>query len=290
VSKRLALGTVQFGMPYGVANQAGQVSRDEATAILDRAWAAGISTLDTAIAYGECEKQLGEIGIGQWQVISKLPAISESCQDVAVWVKQSVFGSLSRLGIPKLYGILLHHPRQLLTAQGNILYRALVALKDQRLVEKIGVSIYSPDELDALWPSFQFDLVQAPFNILDRRLATSGWLTRLHQTRTEVHVRSVFLQGLLLLEHARRPARFDRWQPLWILWERWLDEQALTPLQACLGFALSYPEINRVLVGVDGLGQLREILATVGPEVATPPDTLMSENPDLINPSRWRGH
>lgn len=290
MSKRLALGTVQFGMPYGVANQAGQVSRDEATAILDRAWAAGISTLDTAIAYGECEKQLGEIGIGQWQVISKLPAISESCQDVAVWVKQSVFGSLSRLGIPKLYGILLHHPRQLLTAQGNILYRALVALKDQRLVEKIGVSIYSPDELDALWPSFQFDLVQAPFNILDRRLATSGWLTRLHQTRTEVHVRSVFLQGLLLLEHARRPARFDRWQPLWILWERWLDEQALTPLQACLGFALSYPEINRVLVGVDGLGQLREILATVGPEVATPPDTLMSENPDLINPSRWRGH
>ncbi len=287
MNNRLALGTVQFGLPYGIANQVGQVSRDEATTILDHAWATGLDTLDTAIAYGECEQWLGEIGVAQWQVISKLPAIPESCTDVAAWVRESVLGSLGRLRISRLRGLLLHRSQQLLGPQGDALYQALVALKDQGKVEKIGVSIYGPDELDALWPHYQLDLVQAPFNIIDRSLATSGWLTRLHQTGTEVHIRSVFLQGLLLMEAARRPATFNRWQPLWQRWHRWLDDQALTPLQACLGFVLSQPEIDRVVVGVDNLKQLQEILAGVKVSAITPPKTLISEDLDLIKPSHW---
>lgn len=288
MSKRLALGTVQFGLPYGIANQAGQVSRDEATAILDHAWAMGFDTLDTAIAYGESEQRLGEIGVGQWQIISKLPAIPEPCTDVTAWVRESVLGSLERLRIPKLHGLLLHRAQQLLGPQGDALYRALIALKDQGMVEKIGVSIYGPDELDALWPRFQFDMVQAPFNIIDRRLAASGWLTRLHQAGTEVHTRSVFLQGLLLMEATKRPATFNRWHPLWQQWHRWLEDQALTPLQACLNFTLSQPEIDRVVVGVDSLKQLQGILGSVEVPAVKPPAALMSEDLDLINPSRWK--
>ncbi len=289
LSNRLALGTVQFGLLYGIANQDGQVGRDEAAAIMDSAWAEGLDTLDTAIAYGESEQVLGEIGVGQWQVISKLPTIPESCTDVAAWVQESVLSSLERLKLPKLRGLLLHRSQQLLGPQGEALYRALVALKDQGKVEKIGVSIYGPDELDALWSHYQFDLVQAPFNIIDRRLATSGWLSRLHQAGTEVHIRSVFLQGLLLMEAANRPATFNRWQPLWQQWHRWLDEQTLTPLQACLGFALSQTEIDRVVVGIDSLKQLQGILASVEAPAVMPPTSLMCEDLDLINPSHWRG-
>ncbi len=288
MNNRLALGTVQFGLPYGIANQSGQVSRDETKAILDHAWAAGLDTLDTAIAYGESEQRLGEIGVGQWQVISKLPAIPEPCTNVAVWVQDSVLGSLGRLRIPRLRGLLLHRPQQLLGPQGDALYRALGAVRDQGKVEKIGVSIYNPDELDVLWPHYQFDLVQAPFNIMDRRLATSGWLARLHQAGTEVHIRSVFLQGLLLMEAARRPATFNRWQPLWDQWHHWLDDQALTPLQACLSFAISQPEINRVVVGVDSLKHLQEIVAASNAAGALKfPNKLESTNLDLINPSKW---
>ena len=111
---RLALGTVQFGLNYGIANQQGQVSHDEAKAILDHASAHGIDTLDAAIAYGNSEQRLGEIGVQHWQVVSKLPAIPEGCSDISQWVADSVKESLQRLKIKRLYGLLLHRPQQLL--------------------------------------------------------------------------------------------------------------------------------------------------------------------------------
>ena len=288
-SSRLALGTVQFGLRYGVANQSGQVGRDEMASILDHALSAGVDSLDTAVAYGESERRLGEIGVDRWQVISKLPPMPEDLADVDAWVQEMTRGSLQRLKVPRLRGLLLHKPQQLLGPKGMALYRALVSLKDQGKVQKIGVSIYDPEELDALCPRFRFDLVQAPFNILDRRLATSGWLARLHDAGTEIHVRSAFLQGLLLMGPETRPAAFGRWQALWDRWHRWLDERSVTPLQACLGFALSIPEISRVVVGIDNLGQLQDILAGAEtPHNEMPPQTLSSSDSDLINPSRWQ--
>jgi aryl-alcohol dehydrogenase-like predicted oxidoreductase len=287
MNRRLALGSVQFGLLYGVANQVGQVSRDEVTEILDHAWAAGVDTLDTAIGYGDSEAILGEIGVDRWKVITKLPEIPETCADVTSWVQDSVADSLGRLGVSRLRGLLLHCPKQLLGPYGDELYRALVFVRDQGKIEKIGVSVYGPDELDVIWPSYQFDLVQVPFNILDRRLVSSGWLNRLHQAGIEVHVRSVFLQGLLLMDAANRPVKFNLWQSLWDDWHSWLAEHALTPLQACLNFATSQPEINRVVVGVDSLEQFRAILACAESAVITPPESLMSDDLDLINPSHW---
>jgi aryl-alcohol dehydrogenase-like predicted oxidoreductase len=287
MNSRLAIGAVQFGLPYGIANQVGQVSRDEVAEILGHAWAAGVDTLDTAIGYGDSEAILGEIEVDQWQVITKLPEVPEACADVASWVQELVAGSLGRLRVPRLRGLLLHRPQQLLCPHGDELYRALVGVRDQGKTEKIGVSVYGPDELDAIWPRYQFDLVQAPFNILDRRLVSSGWLTRLCKAGTEVHVRSVFLQGLLLMDAANRPEKFNRWQSLWDDWHRWLTDHALTPLQACLSFAISQPEINRVVVGVDSLEQLRGVFACAKNTFNIPPETLMSNDLDLINPSCW---
>ncbi len=127
----MALGTVQFGLPYGIANQVGQVSGDEAVAILDHAWANGLDTLDTAIDHGEYETLLDDSGVGRWQIISELLAIHDSCTDVSAWVQELVLGSLEPLRIPKLRGLLLHRPQWLLGPQGDALYRALVAIKDE---------------------------------------------------------------------------------------------------------------------------------------------------------------
>lgn len=284
---RLALGTVQFGLPYGVANQQGQVSLSEAAKILEYAWTKGVDTLDTAIGYGDCEQRLGECGVEHWRVVSKLPAFPEPCADVAEWVRESVWGSLQRLKINRLGGLLLHRPHQLLGSQGDALYRALGKVKREGKVEKIGLSVYGPDELDVIWPRYQFDLVQAPFNIIDRRLAASGWLERLHLAGVEVHVRSVFLQGLLLMEAEKRPLVFNRWQALWQQWDRWLKEQEVAPLQACLSFALRQPGVGRVVVGVDSLRHVQEILMSSVAQAIDPPLTLATEAPDLVNPSRW---
>jgi aryl-alcohol dehydrogenase-like predicted oxidoreductase len=287
VNNRLALGTVQFGLPYGIANRTGQVSREAATAIMSRAWAAGVDTLDTAISYGESERRLGEIGVGSWRVVSKLPAIPADCSDVAAWMEASVRESRRRLGVDQLHGLLLHRSAQLLGQGGTQVYEGLLAMRERGEVQKIGVSVYGPEELEPLLPRYGLDLVQAPFNVLDRRLCTSGWLTRLRDAGTEVHARSIFLQGLLLMEPGARPARFERWQSLWSRWHAWLDSAGLTALQACVRFAFANSGFDRLIVGVETREQLEEILGALDAGPLEIPATVTSDDPDLINPSRW---
>ena len=284
---KLALGTVQFGLPYGVANTTGQVGPEAVAAVLKRARLAGIDTLDTAIAYGESEQRLGEAGVDGWRIVSKLPECPDGCDDAAAWVKHQVRGSLSRLKVKRLSGILLHRPNQLLEDKGRALWAALLDLKKEGIVDQVGFSIYEPGELDALWPDFRPDLVQAPYNVLDRRLATSGWLQRMNQEGVEVHVRSVFLQGLLLMSEHDRPKKFARWSRLWAAWDAWLHEQGLSAVQACLGFAMADPNISRVIVGVDSVHQLDAIASFAETRITQCPEMLDSPDLDLINPSRW---
>jgi len=284
---RIALGTAQFGLAYGIANQQGWISRSEAQAILKYAAANNIDTLDTAIAYGASEARLGEIGVETWRVVSKLPAIPEGCHKVGAWVWKSVQESLRRLRLDKLHSILLHQPLQLLNGQGEVLYRAMEDLKARNLVQGFGISIYDPKELDALCGAYQFDFVQAPFNVLDRRLIHSGWLSRLAQKGIELHVRSVFLQGLLLMRGEDRPPKFRRWQNLWDRWNAWLQETGLTPLMVCIRYALSFPEISKVIVGVDRLNQLKEILSVAEGPTPEVPAELQCSDINLINPTFW---
>jgi aryl-alcohol dehydrogenase-like predicted oxidoreductase len=112
-------------------------------------------------------------------------------------------------------------------------------------------------------------------------------LARLRQAGTEVHARSVFLQGLLLMTGANRPARFNRWQSLWDEWHRWLNAAGVSPLQACIRFAVANGGFDRLVVGVESRMQLREILANLDTAPPQVPATLQSEDLDLINPSRW---
>jgi aryl-alcohol dehydrogenase-like predicted oxidoreductase len=284
---KLALGTVQFGLDYGIANQRGQVTSAEARSILAEARANGMTMLDTAIAYGDSEQRLGEIGIPGWQVVSKLPAVPDNCQDITRWVGECVQGSLQRLKIPSLHGLLLHRPQQLLQEGGDELYAALQQLRREGLVRKTGISIYGPDELDALCPRYSFELVQSPFSLVDRRLLRSGWLDKLTGQGTEVHVRSIFLQGLLLMSPTERPRKFDRWGALWSRYEAWLGQVGLSPLQVCVRYALSVAAIGQVVVGVDSLAQLREITQAANGSCPAVPSELTSEEPDLVSPARW---
>lgn len=285
---RLALGTAQFGLNYGIANERGRVSTDQVSEILKAASSAGIDTLDTAIAYGDSEQRLGDVGISCWKVVSKLPEMPLDTVNVYPWVKQSVCTSLERLQVSQLYGLLLHRPGQLLGSQGDALYHSLSLMKEQGLVKKIGVSIYSPSELNLLYSKkFSFDLVQSPLNVLDRSLEKSGWLHKLRDLGVEIHTRSVFLQGLLLMNPSKRPTYFKRWQPLWDHWDQWLTDAKLTPLQACLSYVRSLPEVSRIVVGVDSLSQLEEILDSPISNLEIPDSIIASNDPELIYPFHW---
>jgi len=284
---KLALGTVQFGLDYGIANKDGQVRLDEVRKILDYGFALGMNTLDTAIGYGASEQILGEAGVEQWKIVSKLPAMPDGCVDIAQWAESEVDGSLRRLKVDRLYGLLLHRPQQLLEQKGRELYHAMRQLQHDGRVNKIGVSIYEPSELDALCHRYQFDLVQSPFSLIDHRLINSGWLKRLASEGSEIHVRSVFLQGLLLMQASDRPMKFNRWAKLWSRYDDWLSNSCLSPAQACLRYVLSFPEISQVVLGVDNLTQLKDVFQVATGEVLCVPDDLCCEDIELINPARW---
>lgn len=285
--RRVALGTVQFGLPYGIANREGQISRSVAKTMLQLAAAKGIDTLDTAISYGDSETCLGEVGTQEFKLVTKLPAIPDTCSDITGWINDQVSASLCRLKVNSLYGFLLHRPDQLLGVDGKVIFRALQELKNEGLVQKIGISIYSPSELEKLIPLYKFDLLQAPFNLIDHRLFTSGWLQRLKQEGVEIHTRSAFLQGLLLIPRSEIPNKFERWAEVWNNWHAWLAIQPISAVQACLAYPLSFQEIDRVVIGADSKEQLQQIIdSAVTQESYGFPD-LHCENENLINPANW---
>lgn len=284
---RLALGTAQFGMHYGVANQAGQIALSEARKILQCASDNGVDVLDTAISYGESEIRLGQAGVLDFKVVTKFPAIPIGCNNIVEWASEQIIASMNRLGVMSLYGLLLHRSDDLLGSNGKVLYETLLKFKRAGKIQKLGVSIYSPNELDSIDNLFNIELVQAPFNLLDQRLHLSGWLDRLKARDVEVHARSVFLQGLLLMRPSDRPIKFKRWAAFWSKWDAWIEQAGITPLSACIRFAYTFPQIDRLVVGVDSLRQLEEILlASKGPLLEVP--SWQSEvNSDLFIPSNW---
>jgi aryl-alcohol dehydrogenase-like predicted oxidoreductase len=284
----LALGTVQFGLDYGIANVAGQVSSDEVRRILFLAQKSGIDALDTAIAYGTSEEVLGKAGVDGFRIVTKLPTLSADQSNIARWVRDQIEASLRRLGQKKLYGLLLHQSQDLSGSKGAQLIQALADLKNDGVVQKIGVSIYSPDELEVICNKIKIDLVQAPLNVVDRRLESSGWLDRLKDDGVEVHTRSAFLQGLLLMERIKIPQKFSRWSSLWDQWHEHLKKSGTSALAASLAYPISLKRVDRVVVGVDSAAQLGEILLAAQNQANVFDTSFMrSTDLDLINPFNW---
>lgn len=287
-SHKLALGTAQFGLSYGLANNAGKASSDTVQQLLNIARTSDITMLDTAIAYGDSEKALGLHNLAAFNIVSKLPEVPIDGLKVEEWVEKQVLASLKRLKINKLQALLLHRPAQLFEPSGERLYKSILRLKEQGLVSQIGVSVYAPDELSKLVERFNFDVVQAPMNIFDRRMKDTGMLSQLKKTGVAIHIRSAFLQGLLLMPIAKIPVYFAPWSPLINTYHHWLIEQNISPLQACLSYLNQHGDIDKIVVGVDDIWQLKQIIAAIDTPSTDIPDFLQSVDEGLINPSRWQ--
>lgn len=285
---RLALGTAQFGLHYGVANSTGQVGPNAVRLVLDRGRQAGMDLIDTAIAYGTSEATLGAVGVSGWNVVTKLPACPPDVADVRQWVREQVRQSMGRLRVTELHGLLLHRPAQLLDRLGHEILAELNALKGEGVVRKWGISVYGPDELDYLCTGFSPELVQLPYNAMDGRWNRSGWVRRLADAGVEIHARSVFLQGLLLLHPDSRPAYFQRWAAHWSAWDECLERNGRSGVEICLGAALAVPELHRIVVGVDSVAQLEQVLQAAGAPPPSLPDGLQTSDPELIDPSKWQ--
>jgi aryl-alcohol dehydrogenase-like predicted oxidoreductase len=285
---KLALGSVNFGLDYGLVNNFGKISDTELEQILSFASRSGIKVIDTAQAYGDSELRIGALSSAySFLIVTKIGADLESdC------LKGSISGlmdqSLKRLNQSRLYAVMLHRPEILLGNKGSTIIKDLRLLKDQNLICKVGISVYSPEILEEVLKLFQFDIVQAPFNIFDQQMLLSGWSYKLKERGIEVHTRSAFLQGLLLMQKQDLHTYFRRnWPNLFNDWYKFLRDNNVGALDVALKFALKQDWIDKVVVGVDSVSQLRSLVGIEKASVSLNFPKLGCDDPKLINPSKW---
>jgi aryl-alcohol dehydrogenase-like predicted oxidoreductase len=155
------------------------------------------------------------------------------------------------------------------------------------MVSQLGVSVYSSNELRILNKFKELTVVQSSLNIIDRRILDIGNFVNEGADRFTIHTRSAFLQGLLLMNPEQRPSRFSKWQHLWTVLDKFIDESGLTRLEVCIRYVLSVEAVNKVIVGIDSLSQLKEICVSASGELPVIPMELVSVDPVLINPALW---
>jgi len=285
---KIILGTAQFGIKYGISNVSGQVEFNEVKKILKFARECNILELDTAAAYGESEEILGKVGVHDFLTISKLPALP-SCVETNIrdWIVREVRNSLSRLRVPFLYGLLLHRPSDILGINKKSYLYAIDELLSLGLVKNFGYSIYSPEELPELISSRKPDIIQSPYNIFDQRLKQSGWLNKLTDKGIAVHARSIFLQGLLLMDKNTRPDYFKKWDTHFDSFSQACNDNKFNSRQLALCFVLNEKLVDRVIVGVESLNQLKEIVNLSKFLLDGNYESLGCNDLLLIEPNRW---
>jgi aryl-alcohol dehydrogenase-like predicted oxidoreductase len=281
-------------MSYGIANTKGQASPAEVARLLDLAKDQGIRLIDTAKAYGTAETVLGAQRAAErgFRIVTKtLPTRSLSFGDEEIARITGAFGeSLQSLNTDHVYALLVHRPEELLSRGGGRLWSALQALKERGQVRKVGVSAYDPEQLKGILPRYSIDIVQIPFNLYDQRFKRSGMLNRLKESGIEVHARSAFLQGLLLMRPEALPAHFESIRSHHARLHQRIEQSKSSALEVSLAFCLGQPEIDVVVVGCETADQLSEILFRSD---LLPSDFLGSfapfnvDDPDIVLPPNW---
>lgn len=279
---KIVLGTVQFGCQYGI-NSAGRPSDEEIRKILDRCKSTGIDTLDTSAAYGNSEEILGNVLDGEtyFKIISKYPKCS-------LPVAKRLSNTLEALHVGKLYGYLLHHFE--IYANNPAIWNDFIEMKQSGKTEKIGFSIYTPEELERiLKDGVPFDIIQLPYNIFDRKF--EPYLEELHNCGVMVHIRSVFLQGLFFKNTQDLSVSLQPLKPQLEKLHEYCRQHSISIEEIALNYILSNPFVSGVLIGVDNCDQLNNNIR-IANKGLTPRDiefikSIEIEDKRLLNPSNW---
>lgn len=289
--ERIVLGTVQFGLDYGISNTGGAVPSTEVSDILTLAYLSGIRMLDTAVAYGDSESVLGTLDdiAAPFEIVTKtVPIRTGQIGDVELeLIEQGIRRSLNRLRRDRLAALLVHDARDLLGRGGERLWALLERHKTAGHATRIGVSVYDADEIEAVLKRFPVELIQLPLSVFDQRLIEDGTLGRLAARGIAVHARSLFLQGLLLMRPEDVPETLRFATPFLMRWQNACAEAKVARLEAALGFALAQP-IEGLVIGVHSRGHLAECLAALKQPLTLPWASLACRDSAVIDPRQWR--
>jgi len=280
----LILGTAQFGSAYGVTNSLGRLDDAAVGAILTEAREGGIRTFDTAADYGDSQERLGRLAPPGNRYITKfsLPAGPEPTED-------NIYReSMAALHVDHLAGLMLHRVADLTDPRFSAALDVLLSARSLGHVARIGVSIYDEDDLELALDRFpELDILQFPGNIVDRRLLDHPVLARLHAEGVELHVRSAFLQGILLADADTLGTFFE---PI----RRLVDRLALSATRAgitraglALAFLRDHPVVDAVVVGATTAGELAAILSGWQEDAEGAVEFIEIVSRELVDPRRW---
>lgn len=283
-TSKLVLGTVQFGVNYGINNPNGQVPLDEVCKILQIASENGIKTLDTSSGYGQSETVLGKAikeSETSFRIVSKYPTSD-------MGVKETFEASLSKLGLESIYGYMVHHFE--FYQKHPDIFDVMTELKQQGKIQKIGFSIYTTDQLQILLDkNVTIDILQFPYNILDRQF--EPYMKLLKEKGVEIHTRSAFLQGLFFKDLQKLP---EKLKPLYSELKQIQDfaiRNNIPMEQLALSYVYGNPLVDGVLIGVDNHKQLEANIEAVSHQLTEDETTFIRsvnvKEKRLLNPVNW---
>ena len=287
--REVVLGTANLGMPYGIskAAKACLVPR-QVEALLAGAASLGINVVDTSPAYGNAESIVGAYDC--FKVVTKVQKIDSNvirASDIDA-IERVLQNSLEKVGRESFYGLLVHQPDDLFKKGAGLLVEWMQSVRSKGVASKIGVSVYSTDEVDKLYTSFPFDIVQLPLNIMNQSFVCTGAIEMLAQKGVEIHARSLFLKGVLLKMDLSRTTVSHELGVYHLKYLKYLREVNCSLLDACKLFAQQQTLIDKWVIGVGSKRQLDEILSPIeydGEELSFTEWSNMNQS--FSDPRRW---
>lgn len=292
-TSKIGIGTVQFGVDYGISNSFGKTGEKEVSSIFKLANSVGINLIDTSPAYGNAEEVIGNTFICNkgMNVVTKTVRIeSENLTQSKIRnVRESFITSLDKMKKDKVYGLIAHQGYDLCKPGYQYYTELFNDLKAKSIVTKVGASVYNKQELTKIIECCDIDLVQLPLNIFDQDFIESGFLELLKNRGIEIHVRSVFLQGLVFMDKVNLNSYFkpivstlDRFQDI-------LNELNISALDASLAFVMNQECIDKVILGIQNIEQMEQIINSVNKNIHLPDVKELSlSGSDFVNPSCWK--
>ncbi len=285
--KKIIIGTAHFGQTYGIKKI--NISEDDAREIILLSKSLNIDLVDTSPSYGEAEAILGKSNLKKMSVITKLPQMPLEVKNKEKWISEILCRSLKKLNLSSFHAVLFHDPQIFYKNEAKQIYKILCKLKEEKILSSVGASIYSPKILKKIFPEYKLDIIQAPINLFDQRILSQKYLDLLKKNKVDIHARSIFLQGLLLDEKNFESKYFLKWKKKFLEVKKIASNNNISLLELCLGFINSNEHIEKFLIGIDSINQLKMIASSLNKQILIEEDLkfLSSNDKNLIDPRRW---
>ena len=282
---KLALGTVQFGVNYGINNKNGIPSDFDISEIFNLSLKNNINYLDTSISYGNSEEKISKLASNKFKIITKSNNVKSSEE-----LTSSILTSLSLLRTESVYGFLVHNADNLI--DNHDLWNILVKFKNEKKVKKIGYSVYETKQVDYLLDKgFIPDIIQLPYSLLDRKF--EKYFIKLKRLGIEIHVRSVFLQGLYFIDNKRLPNDLEPLRKYLVKIESLCFKFNVSVGELALNFVNSNKFVDKIIIGVDSVSQLDQNIQMIknwnsSNDIYRLINNISVREEHLLNPANWQ--